>query len=572
MKLSIGAKIFGLALLLLTLNVVLAVFLLTRVIHVGNELRVIAEVDTQLGHTLSRLNDAGTRRRLAFDRWVRALRTTPADPRAAGAAQREDEADTLEVQRLLDRAGALLRQYPHRGLNVVALTKIEVLLQQLQKEYPEDNRRQLELIQLIRTGQTARTNEQLVLIEDVQRRRQSHREELEEMVDTLVIQKSKVLTTEQNKVFWLTISATVTLVALGLVIAKLLTQRMVQPVTELVLGIRNVEQGDLTVKLPVRTTDEIGTLTTAFNGFIGELRGKEELRRTFGHYVDPRILDQFILKPDSADVAGGRREMTVGFSDLVGFTALGEQLTPAGLVTLLNRHFSMQAEAIQQQRGVVDKFIGDAVMAFWGTPFTGEGEHAELACRAALLQLEAVTAFRRMLPELTGLRKNLPWIDVRIGLNTGEVIVGNIGSETTRSYTVIGDAVNLASRLEGANRHYGTNILVSEATRHHASGRVVTREIDALTVKGRAEPTRVFELLGLVDATSEALLKLRDTFEPALTAYRRQEWDRAEAGFRECLALVPTDGPSKLFLERIRRLRENPPTPDWNGVWQLETK
>ena len=572
MKLSIGAKIFGLALLLLTLNVVLAVFLLTRVIHVGSELRVIAEVDTQLGHTLSRLNDAGTRRRLAFDRWVRALRSTPSDPRAAVAAQREDEADTVEVQKLLDRAGALLRQYPHRGLNVVALTKIEVLLQQLQKEYPEDNRRQLELIQLIRTGQTARTNEQLVLIEDVQRRRQSHREELEEMVDTLVIQKSKVLTAEQNKVFWLTISATVTLVALGLVIAKLLTQRMVQPVTELVLGIRNVEQGDLTVKLPVRTTDEIGTLTTAFNGFIGELRGKEELRRTFGHYVDPRILDQFILKPDSADVAGGRREMTVGFSDLVGFTALGEQLTPAGLVTLLNRHFSMQAEAIQQQRGVVDKFIGDAVMAFWGTPFTGAGEHAELACRAALLQLEAVTAFRLMLPELTGLRKNLPWIDVRIGLNTGEVIVGNIGSETTRSYTVIGDAVNLASRLEAANRHYGTNILISEATRHHASGRVVTREIDALTVKGKAEPTRVFELLGLVDATSEALLKLRDTFEPALTAYRRQEWDRAEAGFRECLALVPTDGPSKLFIERIRLLRENPPTPDWNGVWQLDSK
>ncbi len=572
MKLSIGAKIFGLALLLLALNVVLAVFLLTRVIYVGNELHVIAEVDTQLGHTLSQLNDAGTRRRLAFDRWVRALRATPADPRAAIAAQREDEADTVVVQRLLKEADVLLQKYPHRGLNVAALTKIEVLLQQLQKDYPEDDRRQLELIQLIRTGQTARTNEQLVLIEDVQRRRQTHREDLENLVDTLVIQKSKQLTSEQNKVFWLTIAATVTLVALGLVIAKLLTQRMVQPVTELVLGIRNVERGDLTVQLPVRTSDEIGTLTTAFNGFIGELRGKEELRRTFGHYVDPRILDQFILKPVAAEAAGGRREMTVGFSDLVGFSALGEQLTPAGLVTLLNRHFSLQAEAIQQQRGVVDKFIGDAVMAFWGTPFTGEGEHAELACRSALLQLEAVSIFRLMLPELTGLRKNLPWIDVRIGLNTGEVIVGNIGSETTRSYTVIGDAVNLASRLESANRHYGTNILLSEATRHHASGRIVTREIDALTVKGKAEPTRVFELLGLVDATSEALLKLRDTFEPALAAYRAKDWDRAEAGFQECLTLKPTDGPAKLFLERIRQLRENPPSANWNGVWHLESK
>jgi adenylate cyclase len=572
MKTSIGAKIFGLAVLLLTLNVVLAAFLLTRVIRLDRELRVIAEVDMPLDSALSQLNDTGMRRRLAFDHWVRDLRATPPDLPAAAEAQREYELETAAVLKLLTTARAFVQRYPDTVLSVAALTKVSVLLQQLQDEYPENIRRQREAIELLRSGQTGRLNELLALIEDAQRRRQTRREELEVVVDALVLQKSRLLSAQQHNVFWLTVSATVTLVALGLVVAKMLTQRMVQPVTELVSGIRSVERGDLTVNLPVRTSDEIGTLTTAFNGFIGELRGKEELRRTFGHYVDPRILDQFILKPASAEAAGGRREMTVGFSDLVGFSALGEQLTPAGLVTLLNRHFSLQSEAIQQQRGVVDKFIGDAVMAFWGAPFTGAGEHAELACRAALLQLEAVNAFRLMLPELTGLRKNLPWIDVRIGLNTGEVIVGNIGSETTRSYTVIGDAVNLASRLEGANRHYGTKILISEATRNAASGHVVTREIDALTVKGKAEPTRAFELLGLAGAANEALLKLRDTFEAALAAYRRQEWDRAEAGFRECLALVPTDGPSKLFLERIRRLRENPPPAAWNGVWHLESK
>jgi adenylate cyclase len=366
MKLSIGAKIFGLALLLLTLNVVLAVFLLTRVIYVGSELRVIAEVDTQLGHTLSQLNDAGTGRRLAFDRWVRALRAAPIDPRRPPPRSARMRRRTPPWSNASStRATALLRQYPHRGLSVAALTKIEVLLQQLQRDYPEDNRRQLELIQLILTKQYARTNEQLVLIEDIQRRRQGHREELEELVDTLVLRKSQVLTGEQNNVFWLTLSATVGLVALGLVIAKLLTQRMVQPVTELVLGIRNVERGDLTVQLPVRTSDEIGTLPPPSTASSASCAARRSCGGPSVTTWTRASSTSSSSSPASAEAAGGRREMTVGFSDLVGFSAPGEQLTPSALVTLLNRHFYLQADAIQAQRGVVDKFIGDAVMAFW---------------------------------------------------------------------------------------------------------------------------------------------------------------------------------------------------------------
>lgn len=572
MRTSIGAKIFGLAIGLLALNLVLAGFLLTRVIRFSHELNVIAERDTPLDTALSRLNDAGMRRWLTFDRWVTALRSRPPDPGKADAAERDYEKDTAEIMQLLDDSDALLRKYPSKVLDLAALTEVEVLIKQLRREYPLMVSRQREAIASIRAGQTERASYLLVLIEDSQRLRQAGREQLESVIDALVLKKSQRLTQEQRQVIWLTVMVTLTLVALGLVIARLLTQRMVRPVRELVTGIQSVEQGDLTVILPIRTSDEIGTLTRAFNVFIGELRGKEEMRRTFGKYIDPRILDQFILKPTPAGETGVRREVTVGFSDLVGFTSLSEQLTPAGLVNLLNRHFSLQAEAIQEQRGIVDKFIGDAVMAFWGAPFTGETEHAELACRAALLQLEALAAFRRMLPELTGLRKNLPLIDARVGLSTGEVIVGNIGSETTRSYTVIGDAVNLASRLEGANRHYGTNILISETTRDRAGDSIVTREIDALTVKGKTEPTRVFELLGLAGATSDAALRLREAFERALAAYRAQDWTKAEAGFLACRELAPEDGPTKLFLERVLKLRASPPAADWNGVWHWESK
>ena len=572
MRTSIGAKIFGLAIGLLALNFVLAGFLLTRVIRFGHELNVIAERDMPLDTALSQLNDAGMRRWLAFDRWVAALRSMPPDANKAAAAERDYERDTARIMKLIDDARTLLRKYPTRVLDIAALTEVDVVIRELQSEYPQMVRRQHEAIELLRAGRTERVDDLLLLIDESQRRRQQRREQIENVIDALVLKKSQLLTEEQRQVIWLTVMATLTLVALGLVIARMLTERMVRPVHELVTGIRNVEKGDLTVILPIRTRDEIGTLTRAFNVFIGELRGKEEMRRTFGRYIDPRILDQFILKPAQAEASGVRREVTVGFSDLVGFSSLSEQLTPAGMVNLLNRHFSLQADAIQEQRGIVDKFIGDAVMAFWGAPFTSEKEHAELACRAALLQVEALAAFRKMLPELTGLRKNLPVIDARVGLNTGDVIVGNIGSEKTRSYTVIGDAVNLASRLEGANRYYGTHILISETTRERAGDRIVTREIDALTVKGKTEPTRVFELLGLAGATSDAALRLRDAFEQALAAYRMQDWEKAEAGFLACRELAPGDGPTKLFLERVLRLRVSPPAKDWNGVWHLDSK
>src|SRR5438105_3707782 len=154
--------------------------------------------------------------------------------------------------------------------------------------------------------------------------------------------------------------------------------------------------------------------------------------------------------------------MTVFFSDLVGFTAISERLTPSGLVNVMNRYLSLMSQPIRAQKGLIDKYIGDAIMAFWGPPFTDREEHARLACFAALEQLQALEELRRMLPELMGLRKGLPEIDFRIGISTGDVVVGNIGSELTRAFTVLGDTVNLGSRLEGANKQYGTKILISE--------------------------------------------------------------------------------------------------------------
>jgi adenylate cyclase len=297
------------------------------------------------------------------------------------------------------------------------------------------------------------------------------------------------------------------------------------------------------------------------------------MKQTFGKYIDPRVLQHVLAQPGTEEaVVGGRRDVSVLFADLVGFTSLSERLTPSLMVTLLNRHFGLQALAVQEHHGVVDKFVGDSVMAFWGPPFVKPEEHAVLACRAAQGQLVALDTLGRELPEITGLRRDAPKVRLAIGICTGEAVVGNIGSENTRSYTVIGDTVNLAARLEGANRIYGTQILIAESTAKAIGTEFETRAIDLISVKGKTETTRIFELLGASGQVTEQRLRVRDLYEQAWRAYLAQKWDSAEATFRECLQLDPNDGPSGVFLQRIQTLRGQPPGKDWNGVWQLVEK
>jgi adenylate cyclase len=211
-------------------------------------------------------------------------------------------------------------------------------------------------------------------------------------------------------------------------------------------------------------------------------------------------------------------------------------------------------------------------MAFWGAPFVKPEEHAVLACRAAQAQLVALSTLRRELPEITGLRRDVPTIELRIGICTGEVVVGNIGSENTRSYTVIGDTVNLTARLERANRVYGTQILIGETTAQAIGLEFETREIDIISVKGKTETTRIFELLATKGQLSAELERLRECYEQGRRAFLAQEWDLAEASFHECLQLRPNDGPSQVLIQRSETLRRNPPGKDWNGAWQLLEK
>jgi adenylate cyclase len=358
---------------------------------------------------------------------------------------------------------------------------------------------------------------------------------------------------------------------LGLIFAAFVTRSLVDPIKRLLGGTRAVEEGDLGVEIQVRTRDEIATLATSFNHMVVGLREKERIRATFGQYVDPRIVKSLLENRIGAD-KGERQVMTVFFSDLEGFTRMCEGLTPDAAVRFLNRYFSMMSEVVRSQQGIVDKYIGDSVMAFWGPPFTDPADHARLGCIAALDQMARLEDFRAWLPEMFGVRSNLPVVNVRMGIASGEVTVGNIGSETSRGYTVIGDTVNLASRLEQANKFYGTRILVSDATRTLAGDTLALREIDSLRVAGKLETVRVYELLGMADELSDADRQRVSAYEAGLERYRAQDWGAAEAAFRECLAIEPKDQPSQVMLARVAAFREAPPEAGWDGVWVAVSK
>ena len=569
---TIAAKIFGLAIILLLLTIALAGFLLYEVTRTKQDLTIVANFDVPLTQSLARLHEFGLRRRLAFERWFGALNAAEPNREIVAEATENYALFTRKLTDEFSTARRIIEAYPKNAPGSHTLAEVETLLDQIQPAYKTINNRQREVLDMQLAGQHEKANEQLNLLNDLQGTVQNQRESVNSKMAAWSDSAAKATEQRERRVFWLTIAATTSTVLLGLAVAALITNRLSRPVRSLATAMRDVQGGNLNIELPVSSTDEVGRLTDSFNFFVKELRSKQRLKQTFGKYIDPRILEHVLAQPDAEAVAGGRREMTVLFADLVGFTGLSERLTPLLMVTLLNRHFGLQALAVQEHHGVVDKFIGDSVMAFWGPPFVKPEEHAVLACRAAQAQLAALDTLRRELPDITGLRRDAPVIDLGIGICTGEVVVGNIGSENTRSYTVIGDTANLAARLETANRVYGTHILVAESTAQAVGSQFEMREIDTIFVKGKIETTRVFELMSAAGQLPEELVRLRERYDAARRSYLAQDWDTAEATFRECLQIRPNDGPSRVFLERFQALRLHPPGKNWNGVWQLVEK
>ena len=377
---------------------------------------------------------------------------------------------------------------------------------------------------------------------------------------------------DQQRAIWITVIVTAIAAILGLLFAGLVGTGITRPVRLLLQGTREVEAGQLDRSIDVVTSDEIGQLTAAFNRMVGQLRHKEADQADVWPLYRPargRRPDQSI---GAAATEGQRRVMTVMFCDMKGFTGLSEGMTPQGLVKVMNRYLSTMSEPIRAQQGIIDKYIGDAIMAYWGPPFTDEADEARLACLAAIDMMDRIGGLRKELPELLGVRTIPTECDLRIGIATGEALVGSIGSEFMMSFTVMGDTVNLASRLESANKFYGTRCLVSQATIAAAAQAVEAREIDRLVVAGQTRPQIVFEIMGRAGELSAEQIALRAHYSEGLAAYRARHWDEATSVLKAALAATPGDGPCMVLLTRVESLRNNPPPADWDGSWHLDQK
>ena len=301
--------------------------------------------------------------------------------------------------------------------------------------------------------------------------------------------------------------------------------------------------------------------------YFTEEKNKRFIRTTFSHFVTKSVVDELLANPDKIKLGGEKKVCTVFFSDIAGFTTISEQLSPEELVRLLNEYLTEMTGIVFKYNGMLDKYEGDAIMAVFGAPIA-HGNHAYNACRTALDMQVQLLKMRDLWR-----KQNRPQLKCRIGINTGPMVVGNMGSETRFDYTVMGDAVNLGARLEPANKEYSSQIIIGDETYQMAKDLIIARPLDLLRVKGRGEPVSVYELLGTKEENApEELLKNIEFFNQGFEKYLAQNWEAAIDLFQKALSYRRDDGPAKRYIQRCQLFRDNPPGADWDGVYTMTTK
>ena len=300
--------------------------------------------------------------------------------------------------------------------------------------------------------------------------------------------------------------------------------------------------------------------------YMTEERERKKVRGAFQYYLNASVVEQMLKDPEKLKLGGEKKDLTVLFSDIRGFTSISEHMTPERLVKFLNEYLTKMTDIVFKYDGLLDKYMGDAIMAIWGAPLD-QSDHPLRACYTALEMVEEL----RLLQQRWA-TEGMPRMNIGIGINAGPMVVGNMGSERRFDYTVMGDSVNLGSRLEGLNKLYGTNIIISEMTYERVREEILGRELDLVRVKGKDQPVKIYELLSRRAKTLPEQKALAEEFQAALGEYRNRNWETARKIFQSILERYPEDGPARLYVERCQTLEKTPPPEDWDGVYTMTTK
>jgi class 3 adenylate cyclase len=578
MRSTIRRQILGIAVGLIVLMVIVSALSTVMTRRVGHQLDELTGKYVEAYGHLARMQIRSLERSLEIRRMVVAKMQSMPEESEVEVRKQRYEAAGLAIRQEADSVHKLITQIiadTSTDSDNVGLAKIDSRLEDVNRDilrYLDDEHARLFPLLEAKAPDFVEIRKLLARIDTL-------RDELNERIDGIRLDmlaqvRSDAMVTMRDQQRTIAISGLLTALAaiLGLTFALFVSSGITRPVRRLLDGTRAVGAGRLDGVIDVTTGDEIGELTRAFNAMVEQLRKSEKMRETFGRYIDPRVIEALVDRPALAASDGQRRVMTVLFCDMKGFTSLSEAMTPQGLVKVMNHFLSTMSAQIREHHGVIDKYIGDAIMAYWGPPFTGKDEHAQLACLAAIGMLGRIAALRTELPELLGVRTAASECDVRIGIATGEVLVGSIGSEFMMNYTVMGDAANLASRLESLNKVYGSRCLISEAAMTAAGDAIETRELDRLAAVGQSRPQAVFEIMGCRGGLSPAQLLLRERYAEGLAAYRARRWDEARSAFNAALEAVPGDEPSLAFIRRIDGFEKDSPAADWDGSWRFDHK
>jgi class 3 adenylate cyclase len=569
--LKVGSKIFALAAVLVAGTTAVALYSLDRIAEVNREIVTVATYHAPLARILGDVEIEARNQELAYY----ALLAKRSGRERAGDSHKETLDQVAASGRAVDsgmqKALALAREgleRAHAEADRLKFARLQPMFESIAGEHREFNAQLREVIQAGGGVDAVK----LALIDKEIRDLNRVLDEADRRLHAMTEESAAAAAVHEDAARRFNFGAMLASGVLAVILALLLSRSLVGPLKRLVRATEEIKEGNREFEVVIRSRDEVQALALSFQSMVLDLRAKERIREKLGKYIDPRIADQIIERTGAAGAGGERQVMTVMFTDLKGFTPISENLLPTTLVKFLNRYLDLMSAPVSANAGVIDKYIGDAVMAFWGPPFCQPRDQATLACRAALAQIEALARLRAELPEILGMRRGLPSVEVRAGIATGDVVVGNIGSAVAQGYTVVGDTVNLGARLESLNKAYGTAILVCQATWERARGELEGREVDVIRVVGKDDPVRVFEVLGERGSVPAPVLEMRDQFEAGLAAYRQRRYPEARVAFQRAQGLVPGDACAAAFIRRLDALEREPPPSDWDGVWQQAHK